>query len=132
MTDPKHPPLTYTTNGKEIRWTYGLQQDLTRMVPQVDSLMDAVMDNAYARDYLIRRVLTDHKGFVTDPDTQLILPDDVMLSPDEEIDLLEWIAGHLLYFFVTSPLRVKALAEKYELMLNKTTQSVRSETGSPS
>lgn len=97
----ERPPLTFQAGVHASRWTYGLQLDLQRMVPDAESAVTTIMDDPYVRDYLIRRAITPIKKSVTDND-QLIDAGDIELDPDQTLELLDWIAGHLLYFFVKS------------------------------
>jgi hypothetical protein len=102
------PKLTYKLGEREIRWTYGLQLDIQRIVPDAESLMATIMSEPSVRDYLVRRCLTDKKGSVENAD-ELVKIEDVELDPEEVLGLLNWISSQLLHFFMNS---AKNLAEQ--------------------
>jgi hypothetical protein len=70
--------------------------------------MAIVLGGADARDYIIRRCLTDKKGSVTEAN-ELVSIEDVELDPDAVLGLINWVSAHLLSFFLTS---AKNLAEQ--------------------
>jgi hypothetical protein len=95
----ERPALKLELGKHEIRWTYGLQQDLQRIMP--DPNVAQIMADPYIQDYFVRRALTDKAGFIKS-DEELIPSDQVDLDPDQIIELLDWLAGHILYFFVST------------------------------
>jgi len=110
------PKLTHKVGDIEIKMTYGLSQDLQRVVPDPTNVMNAVLVDPFVRDYLVRRALTPTKGAVTD-ESELIAIDDVDLTPDEIVELLTWIAGHLLHFFAQSAEQMGKLGRAFEKMI---------------
>jgi hypothetical protein len=97
----ERPALTFKAGESEIRWTYGLQLDLQRLVPDAENTISAIMGEPFVRDYMIRRALTLVKKSIAD-EKDLIAVEDVELDPDEALALLDWVSGHLLYFFTKS------------------------------
>lgn len=95
------PALKKTIGDQEIRWTYGLQQDLQRVLPDPASAVSLIMGDPMAQDFFIRRALTDKRGFIKD-ESELISAEQVELDPDQIADLLDWLTGHLLYFFAST------------------------------
>lgn len=84
---------------REIKWTYGLQLDCQRILPDPSAAMNNILADPETRDYLIRRVLTDNKKSI-DKFEELVKIEDVPVDdPDMLADLLDWVAGHILYFF---------------------------------
>lgn len=134
----KRPDLTITLkleDDKEetIKLTYGLFQDLQRAVADPAILIEVITSDPFTRDYIIRRCLTPTKKLIKDPDTELIQAEDVTLVDLDEIDrLLQWVAGHMLYFFATSAGGLKRLGEvfKNNLMDDAQVPPVPSTTGS--
>ena len=119
------PPLTFKVGDKELRWTYGLQLDVQRLVPDAENTISAIMSDPYIRDYLVRRALTDKKGSITDAE-DLIKIEDVDIDPDEVLALLNWVAGHLMYFFLVTARNLAAQGAEFKAGL----PSVPSTTGS--
>jgi hypothetical protein len=114
------PPLSVTVqldDGQEktIKLTYGMHQDLQRLVPDPASLLETIMSDPYTRDYVIRRCLTPLKKIVTKPEEELVPAEEIEISDPDQIDkILQWAAGHLLYFFATSAGGLKQLGEAFK------------------
>jgi len=135
----QRPPLTVTVKQedgteKTIKLTYGLHQDLQRLVPDPASLIETITSDPYTRDYVIRRCLTDSKKIITKPDEELIPAENVQIDDPDEIDkILQWVAGHMLYFFATSAGGLKQLGEIFRAQFAPSTdQPDPSTTGSES
>jgi hypothetical protein len=131
----ERPPLKIHTKLSEGEYTvhmsYGLFSDLQRMCPDVAQLLEAGLSDAWARDYIIRRCMTDSKKMITD-EKDLIQPEDMKLDDPVEIEkLLSWVTGHLLYFFVTSAAGLKKMGEKFQSQI-QTTPAAPSKSGSES
>jgi hypothetical protein len=114
----KRPDLTFTAGDQEIRWTYGLQLDLQRLVPDTENVIAAIMGDTYVRDYLVRRALTPLKKSVLD-EAELITAEEIDLDPDQVLELLEWISGHLLHFFAKSVTNLMAQGAEFKESLPK-------------
>jgi hypothetical protein len=114
----KRPDLTFTAGEQEIRWTYGLQLDLQRLVPDTENVIAAIMGDTYVRDYLVRRALTPLKKSVLD-EAELITAEEIDLDPDQVLELLEWISGHLLHFFAKSVTNLMAQGAEFKESLPK-------------
>jgi hypothetical protein len=99
----------------EIKMTYGLFNDLQRATPDPMTVLDTVTADPYTRDYIIRRCMTPTKKMVTEPDKELKPVDEIGLDDPDEIDkLLQWVVGHMLYFFATSAGGLKRLGEAFK------------------
>jgi hypothetical protein len=118
MSELQRPPLKIELKLEdggttEVRWTYGLSQDLQRVTPDAGAILDVIASDPGARDYLIRRALTPAKKMIKDLD-ELVDPGDVGLDDSDEVNkLLEWITGHLLYFFILSAGGLKKLGGQF-------------------
>lgn len=112
----ERPPLKLTIkndDGEEqtIKMSYGLFQDLQRLVPDAGAIVDTIAADPNTRDYMVRRCLTDSKKIITDWDL-LIQAEDINVSdPDVINEILQWITGHLLYFFGISAGGLKQLTK---------------------
>lgn len=97
----ERPDLTCTVANRTVKWTYGLSTDIQRLIPDVESAI-AMLARPELTDYVLRRCLTDKKGFVKE-EADLIDPEELEeLEPDDVLLVLEWVQAHLLYFFGTS------------------------------
>lgn len=130
----ERPDLRFTVKledggEKEIKMTYGLFNDLQRVTPQPEHIVTTVLEDPWVRDYLIRRVLTDSKKMIDD-ETKLIKVEDTGIEdPAELARLLEWVTGHLLYFFATSAGNISRLGKEFGNQVPN--EPVRSSSGSP-
>lgn len=122
----KRPELTHTAGETEIRWTYGLQLDLQRLMPDSDTVMMSLMGDTFTRDYVLRRALTPIKKSVTSHE-ELVPIEDIELDPDQILALLNWVAEHMLYFFVTTANNLVTVGAEFKGSL----PSLHSKDGSP-
>lgn len=112
------PSLTFDAAGTELRWTYGLQLDIQRLVPDAENTISSIMGDPFVRDYLVRRALTPIKRSITD-EKELVQIEDIELDPDQVIDLLDWISGHLLYAFMRTATNLSARGAEFKAGLPK-------------
>lgn len=112
----KRPELTFKAGEIEVRWTYGLQLDLQRLVPDAESMIESIMTDTYTKDYIIRRALTPLKRSITEA-ADLVLVEDVDLDPDQLLSLIDWVSAHMLYFFVTSATNLAAKGAEFKASL---------------
>lgn len=95
------PPLEFQINDMKIKWTYGLQIDIQRMIPDAPQVITLLTTDPYLRDFVVRRALTNSGKSITAED-ELIAAEAIDSDPDAILDLLDWISGHLMYFFTKS------------------------------
>lgn len=120
MEIPDRPDLKITVGDRVIKMTYGLEMDLRRMLPDPTSALTLVQSDPTTQDYLVRRVLTDQKGLITDLD-QLIPSAEVDISSDDVEAILSWVLEHVLYFFVKRATETGKIGQKYLVALPKPT-----------
>jgi hypothetical protein len=131
----QRPPLKITLKledgeEREIKWTYGLSQDIQRVTPDAASILDVIAGDPGTREYIMRRCLTPIRKMIKDLDE---LVDDVPLDdPDEQNKLLQWVTEHLLYFFATSAGGLKTLGEAFSQRLKAFAPPEPSSPGSSS
>lgn len=118
----ERPPLTHTVKledgvEKEIKMSYGLFQDLQRVTPDPGAIVEVITMDAPARDYMIRRALTDSRKMITKEEDLIPMEDCGLDDPTEIAGLLKWISGHLLYFFATAAGDLKKVAEVMQAKL---------------
>lgn len=123
----ERPPLTLDVklesgDDHKIKLSYGLFQDLQRLIPDPASIVDTVTSDPYTRDYVIRRCMTPLKKMVTKIDEELIPAEEMPIDDPDELDkILQWVVGHMLYFFATSAGGLKQLGEVFQDNLSLTT-----------
>lgn len=123
----ERPPIELEVFGKTVKWTYGLSNDIQRLVPDPGVAMTSLLQEPFTRDYIIRRVLTEKKGVVTD-ENELISYDEIdELTSDDTLKLLDWVMRHLLYFFANSAASIRRQGEAFKAALP---QSAPSNSGS--
>jgi hypothetical protein len=111
------PPLTLVLGDDVvIKMTYGLEMDLRRLLPDPNSAMQLIMSDPGTQDYVVRRCLTDKREIITDPD-KLIQAEDVTINSEQVEQLLMWVLGHILYFFVRRTSKLQPLGVRFKLAL---------------
>jgi hypothetical protein len=124
----KRPPLEFSTGSYTVKWTYGLQMDIQRLLPDTSQLISMLTSDIYLRDFVIRRALTPLKGSITE-EKDLIAAEDIELDPEQLLDLLDFVSSHLNYFFTMSARKAAQIGADYQNELGHLTQSA---TGSES
>jgi len=114
--------------ARKIKWTYGLSQDIQRLVPDFSTAINDVVSDPGIRDYIVRRALTAKKGVVTSEDELISFEEIDEIDPAEVLRLLEWVMEHLLYFFGTSAGTTSRQAKEFGNVLGLSNPST---TGSP-
>lgn len=128
------PDRMFKAGDVEIRMCHGLMCDFQRLVPDVTSAVDYILNDSFVRDFLVRRALTPTRKSV-DNDKDLIDHELVELDTDEILDLINWIAEHLLYFFVRSAENLSRMTAQMDVPVADSTPTdpaQPSEDGSPS
>lgn len=121
-----------TVNGETqtIVMSYGLFNEIAKVVPSPEQITDLLISDPYLRDYVIRRLLTGNKKVTTDEDLVDMFDLDVDL---EEIEgLVSWAAEHVLHFFMKSAAKMATTGEKYQATIAELTRLSQSLPGSAS
>ena len=117
MAQVARPALEITLescDNKTIKMVYGLEMDLRRMLPDPQSAMQLLMNDAYTQDYVVRRCLTDSRKMALQPD-ELISPDDMTIDSEDVETLLAWVAEHVMYFFMKRASGMAQLASRFKM-----------------
>lgn len=116
-------------NGEKqtIAMTYGLFNEIMRVVPSPEQITDLVVTDPFLRDYVVRRMLTGNKKVESDAD--LVDPFELDIDIDKLDDLVSWVAEHVLHFFMKSAAKTAKIGEKYKETTERLTQLVQSQTG---
>ncbi|WOF44363.1 hypothetical protein KNJ79_05370 [Sphingopyxis indica] len=124
--------ITIGEEKREIKWTYGLSNDIQRLVPDFGAAVNDIVSDPGIRDYIIRRALTDKKGIVREESELISFEAIDDIDPEEVLRLLEWVSEHLLYFFVTSAAVTSRQAKEYSSELGRLSPSSTGSADSPS
>lgn len=117
---------------KSIKWSYGLATDIQRLVPSIDDAISHFQFRPEIRDYVLRRCLTAKRGFVKE-ESDLIgaeVIDDI--DPDTVLAILDFVQGHLLYFFGSSAQTTHTRATALKEVLAQLSPSIPGSPASPS
>lgn len=132
MSDSTAPSSKFRmkVNGEQqdIKMSYGLFQELLKIIPSVENLDNLMVNDPYLRDYVIRRVLTGNKHVSEDSD--LVDPFELDVDLADIDDLAAWVMEHILHFFLKTATKTASVAEKYRGQLETLTQSSLSHLGS--
>jgi len=103
---------------QEVKMTYGLLNELARVIGDID-VIPMIGIEADVRDSIIRAIFSkrDAQGKIKQEVDIFNFDIDV----DDLQDLLEWVGGHVLDFFLTSLERGKINGEKQEKRLKALT-----------
>jgi len=108
--------------------TYGLFNEIMRVIPEPGKIQDLVVTDPYLRDYVVRRMLTGNKRVERDED--LVDPFELDLDIDELDVLVAWVAEHVLHFFMKSAEKTAKIGERYQPVVERLTQLNQSQAGS--
>jgi hypothetical protein len=121
LKDMPRPELFFTfppeTGKAPLKMTYGLEMDIRRMLPDPQTAMALLMNDPFTQDYVIRRCLTDKNQIITDPEADLIKPDQVDLDGEVIERMLMWAAEHALYFFAKRTTGLANLSVQFQAMM---------------
>ncbi len=131
MTDMKRPPLSLEIGEYTIKMTYGLQMDLQKLLPDPEQVISLLTADAYLRDIVVRRALTPAEKPVKD-DEDLISANEIDLDPDQIVEVLDFVAGHLVYFFGNTASSAARLGGQYQEKLAQLLHSMNGSQTSPS
>lgn len=104
---------------RKVKWTYGLSNDIQRLVPTMEESIPTFMSRPDIRDYILRRCLTEKKGFVKDEDELVSAEVIDEIDPAEVLKILDWVLGHLMYFFATSAESTHRRATEFKTALEQ-------------
>ena len=119
--------ITVDGEEKTITMSYGLFNEIMRVIPSPELIASLIVTDADLRDYVIRRMLTGNKKVTTDAD--LVDPFDLDIDMDRVDELVAWVAEHVLHFFMKSAAKTAKIGEKYQGTVEELTRLSQSQTG---
>lgn len=120
-------PLTVNGEKIDIVMSYGLFNEIMKVIPNPGQITDLVISDPFLRDYVVRRMLTGNKRVEKDED--LVDPFELDIDLDELDGLVTWVAEHVLHFFMKSAAKTAKIGEKYQGTAEHLTQLGQSLTG---
>jgi hypothetical protein len=130
LTDLPRPDRTYKmkVDGevKTITMSYGLFNEIMRVVPSPENITDLIIKDPYLRDYVIRRMLTPGR---IEKDEDMVDSFDLDIDIEDLDGLVGWVGEHVLHFFMKSGAKMLAVSEKYQETIATLTQSSQSLPG---
>lgn len=98
---------TFTLDDRDIKMTFGLLDELTRIIGDVDGLAEMPI-NADVRKEVLIAVLVERDEKGKRGKTE---PDIYNLEADTVTEILEWVGEHVADFFLSAMERTKKLLE---------------------
>jgi hypothetical protein len=119
--------ITVDGEKKTIAMTYGLFNEIMKVIPHPEKITDLIVSDPYLRDYVVRRMLTGNKRVEKDED--LVDPFELDIDMDVLDDLVVWVGEHVLHFFMKSASKTAAIGEKYQGTVEQLTRLSQSLPG---
>jgi hypothetical protein len=102
-----------------IKMSYGLFNDLQRTIPDAAAVVDTMLADPYTRDYVVRRCMSPLKKMIKDVEELPAIEDVGLDDPDQVDKILQWVTGHMLYFFATSAGGLKQLSDQFKVKMEQ-------------
>ena len=112
---PSLPSGTYTvpSTGKELRMSYGMFNDIMRLIGNQQDVALLLLTDAGTRDLVIRRLFTENNKAI-DKFDELIDSFEIPILPEEMDGILAWVADHATRFLLSTGKALGKVAEKYQ------------------
>jgi hypothetical protein len=107
------PTYKVESTGTELRMSYGMFNDIMRLIGNVQDVSGLLITDAMTRDLVIRRLFTDNKKSVESTD-ELISAYEIEISPSELDGILGWVADHSAHFLLSTGRSLTKVMEKYQ------------------
>lgn len=114
-----NPTYTVESTGQELRMSYGMFNDVMRIIGHTQDLSVVLITDPMVRDLVIRRLFTDNKKAI-DKEVDLINSFDIEALPSELDGILAWVADHASHFLVSTGRTMQGVLEKYQDQIPKT------------
>lgn len=100
--------VTIGGESQEIKMTMGLLNELARTVGDIDRVGEISFDQEL-REAVLTVLLSkrDNKGIITEPLVLFTLD----MTPEDTLELLDWVGSHVTDFLLKSLTRAKAMLE---------------------
>lgn len=117
-------------DGKELHMTYGMFNDIMRIVGTNSDVSYVLINEPTTRDLVMRRLFTDNKKAVTD-EKELIDSHEIEVSTIDVSRILAWVADHACHFLISTGQELKTTMEKYQNLLPKDEEKEEENQSSP-
>jgi hypothetical protein len=111
-----------------ITMSFALFQEVMKVIPNPENVVQVLIQDFYLREYVARRVLTGRKEVKNDDDLFDLFAHEI---DDDRLDeMMLWVTDHVLYFFTSTAEKSLTLGQKYTGQIQELTQSAQLVTGS--
>jgi hypothetical protein len=108
------PNKTLTVDGTELLMSYGMFNDIMRIIGSAEEAVEYLMNDPGVRDNVIRRLFTPELRKPVENIEDLINPWDIPVSPLELDIIIAWVADHVMHFTMSTALKTRTVVEKYQ------------------
>jgi hypothetical protein len=124
------PTFTVPSSGKELRMSYGMFNDIMRLVGDVQDVSTMLITDATTRDLVIRRLFTENNKAVEKTE-ELVDSYSIDILPSEMDGILAWVADHSAHFLLSTGRAMTTVVKKYQDQMPKD-EPPKDQSSSPS
>lgn len=127
------PTYTIESSGQELRMSYGMFNDIMRLIGNPQDASSLLITDSGTRDLVIRRLFTDNKKALDKIDEDLIDSFEIDILPSEIDGIVGWVADHCAHFLISMGNQMTTVAEKYQEQLKEASEKaslLQSKSGS--
>lgn len=125
------PEPKITVGDKELHMSYGMFNDLMRLMGNVDDVSYILINDPMTRDLVIRRLFTEGK---LTKEEDLIDSNEIDISITDISTIVAWVADHVSHFLLSTGQALRPVLEKYQSLTEtekeKNQSSKQSKSGS--
>lgn len=115
-----NPTYTVVSSGKELRMSYGMFNDIMRLIGNPQDASQLLMTDSMTRDLVIRRLYTETPKSIEKTE-DLIDSFEIDILPSEIDGIVAWVADHTAHFLVSTGQAMTTVMEKYKEQVDEIT-----------
>ena len=119
------PTYTVPSTGKELKMSYGMYNDIMRLIGNPQDATQLLIMDATTRDLVLRRLFTDNNKSIQQTE-ELIDSFEIDILPSELDGIVAWVADHASYFLLSTGRAMNTVIEKYRGQTEELTEQVSS------
>jgi hypothetical protein len=112
------PTFTVPSSGHELRMSYGMFNDIMRLVGNPQDAMQLLITDSVTRDLVIRRLFTDNKKSI-DKVEELTDSFEIEVLPSEIDGIVGWVADHCAHFLLSTGRAMMNVETKYKSQMDE-------------
>jgi hypothetical protein len=112
------PTFEVKSSGKELKMSYGMYNDIMRLIGNPEDATQLLVRDAMTRDLVIRRLFTDNNKSVEKTE-ELIDSYEIDIQPSELDGVVAWVADHVAYFLFSTGRMMEPVIQKYQDQMPK-------------